>query len=139
MRTKNNRSHSQMPEVNLIPMLDVLMTVLTFFIIVSMTLTGEQLFNVSLPTGQAKDGKQAESEQAKLTIGLDKDGKTVMDNKTATEQDVVQRVQKFLSENPKGIVTLKADKGLKYENVLGLLRTLRDLGGDRIFLAIEKG
>jgi len=139
MRTKNNRSHSQMPEVNLIPMLDVLMTVLTFFIIVSMTLTGQQLFNVSLPTGQAKDDKQAEAKKAKLTIGLDKDGKTVIDNKPVTEQEVVQRVQKFLSENSKGIVTLKADKGLKYENVLGLLRTLRDLGGDRVFLAIEKG
>lgn len=128
-----------MPEVNLIPMLDVLMTVLTFFIIVSMTLTGQQLFNVNLPSGQAKDDKQAEAKKAKLTIGLDKDGKTVMDNKPSTEPDVVQRVQKFLSENPKGIVTLKADKGLKYENVLGLLRTLRDLGGDRVFLAIEKG
>ncbi|MBW4657640.1 MAG: biopolymer transporter ExbD [Drouetiella hepatica Uher 2000/2452] len=139
MRTKNNRSHSQMPEINLIPMLDVLMTVLTFFIIVSMTLTGEQIFNVSLPTGQSEEDKQAEAKQAKLTIGLDKDGKTVMDNQPAVEQAVVQRVQKFLSENPEGIVTLKADKGLKYENVLGLLRTLRDLGGDRVFLAIEKG
>jgi biopolymer transport protein ExbD len=127
-----------MPEINLIPMLDVLMTVLTFFIIVSMSLTGEQLFNLNLPTGEAESGKKTASENVKLTIGLDKDGKTVMDNQPATEPEVVQRVQKFLSENPEGVVTLKADKGLKYENVLGLLRILRDMGGDRVFLAIEK-
>ena len=138
MRTRNNRPHSQMPEINLIPMLDVLMTVLTFFIIVSMSLTGEQLFNLSLPTGEAESGKKTASENAKLTIGLDKDGKAVMDNQPTTEQEVVQRVQEFLSENPKGVVTLKADRGLKYENVLGLLRILRDMGGDRVFLAIEK-
>ncbi|MBI4782088.1 MAG: biopolymer transporter ExbD [Oscillatoriophycideae cyanobacterium NC_groundwater_1537_Pr4_S-0.65um_50_18] len=127
-----------MPEINLIPMLDVLMTVLTFFIIVSMSLTGEQLFNLNLPTGETESGKKTASENAKLTIGLDKEGKTVMDNQPMTEPEVVQRVQKFLSENPKGVVTLKADKGLKYENVLGLLRILRDMGGDRVFLAIEK-
>ncbi|HEY9640456.1 MAG TPA: biopolymer transporter ExbD [Coleofasciculaceae cyanobacterium] len=128
-----------MPEVNLVPMLDVLMTVLTFFIIVSMTLTGQQLFNVNLPTGKAKADAPSETKTAKLTIGLNNTGEKVMDNKPVTDQEVVQQVQKFLADNPKGIVTLKADKGLKYESVLGLLKTLRDIGGDRVFLAIEKG
>jgi biopolymer transport protein ExbD len=128
-----------MPEVNLVPMLDVLMTVLTFFIIVSMTLTGQQLFNVNLPTGKAKADAASETKTATLTIGLDNTGKTVINNKRVTEQAVVQQVQKFLAENPKGVVTLKADKGLKYESVLGLLKALRDIGGDRVFLAIEKG
>ncbi|NJR65761.1 MAG: biopolymer transporter ExbD [Leptolyngbyaceae cyanobacterium CRU_2_3] len=139
MRFKNNRSHSQMPEVNLVPMLDVLMTVLTFFIIVSMTLTGQQLFNVDLPTGKTKENAQTATKTAKLTIGLNSTGQMVIDNQTVTEQAVVQQVQTFLSTSPNGIVTLKADKGLKYESVLGLLKTLRDIGGDRIFLAIEKG
>ncbi|NEQ28726.1 MAG: biopolymer transporter ExbD, partial [Microcoleus sp. SIO2G3] len=31
-----------MPEINLVPMMDVIMTILTFFIIVSMTLTNQQ-------------------------------------------------------------------------------------------------
>ena len=35
MRSRNRQTHHKPPEVNLVPMLDVLMTVLTFFIILS--------------------------------------------------------------------------------------------------------
>ncbi|MEM6424137.1 MAG: biopolymer transporter ExbD, partial [Cyanobacteria bacterium P01_D01_bin.128] len=43
MRSRKQRPASRVPEVNLVPMMDVLMTVLTFFIIISMSLTGQQL------------------------------------------------------------------------------------------------
>ncbi|MEM1311403.1 MAG: biopolymer transporter ExbD, partial [Cyanobacteria bacterium P01_H01_bin.153] len=36
---RRRSSDSKIPEVNLVPMMDVLMTVLTFFIIISMSLT----------------------------------------------------------------------------------------------------
>ncbi len=45
------KSSSQVPEINLVPMMDVLMTILTFFIIISMTLSSQQrALNVTLPS-----------------------------------------------------------------------------------------
>jgi len=86
MRSRRRRSaKSQIPEVNLIPMLDVLMTVLTFFIIISMGLTGQQLLNVRLPESVPGDGAVEETQVAQidaLVVGLDKDGKLVLDNET---------------------------------------------------------
>jgi biopolymer transport protein ExbD len=60
MRFKSQQKSSQMPDVNLVPMMDVIMTILTFFIIVSMTLTAEQgAVNVTLPsTGGAGVSKR---------------------------------------------------------------------------------
>jgi len=51
MRFKSKQKTSQMPELNLVPMMDVILTILTFFIIVSMTLTNRQnAVNVTLPS-----------------------------------------------------------------------------------------
>ena len=36
-RSRNNHGHGQIPEINLVPMMDVVMTILIFFVIVSMT------------------------------------------------------------------------------------------------------
>jgi biopolymer transport protein ExbD len=136
MRFKARRSNAEMPEVNLIPMMDVLMTVLTFFIVVSMSLTGQQLFNINLPQGKGgKDEKPAQ--QTKLTIGLNPQGQAVIENQTLTQTQVVEQVQTFLSQNPQGIVVIKADRGLTYRDVSQLLRAMRDIGGDRVFLGIE--
>ncbi|MBE9069935.1 biopolymer transporter ExbD, partial [Leptolyngbya cf. ectocarpi LEGE 11479] len=49
MGLKSRHQRSGIPEVNLVPMMDVLMTVLTFFVIISMELSGVQIFGVSLP------------------------------------------------------------------------------------------
>ena len=54
MKFKRQQRSSQMPELNLVPMIDLIMTVLTFFIVVSMTLTsGTGSVKVQLPSGQA--------------------------------------------------------------------------------------
>ncbi|NJK42085.1 MAG: hypothetical protein HC934_13530 [Acaryochloridaceae cyanobacterium SU_2_1] len=47
------RHHSvSTPEINLVPMIDVLMSVLTFFIIISMTLSRQKAIEVQLPQDQ---------------------------------------------------------------------------------------
>jgi biopolymer transport protein ExbD len=138
MRFKNKQSGSQLPEVNLVPMMDVLMTVLTFFIIVSMTLTGQQIFNLNLPqtSGAGADGEAAKRET--LVVGLDADRQTVIDNQPVNPNQLAQEMQQFLSENPDGVVLLKADRELTYDAVAELLKTMRDIGGDRVSLAIER-
>lgn len=138
MRFRNKES-SQLPEVNLVPMMDVLMTVLTFFIIVSMTLTGQQILNLNLPQ---TDGEGAEREAAArktLIVGLNADRQVIINNQPINPDQLAQQMQIFLAENPQGMVLLKADRELTYAAVAQLLKTMRDLGGDRVSLAIERG
>ncbi|NDJ17715.1 biopolymer transporter ExbD [Myxacorys almedinensis A] len=124
-----------MPEINLLPMMDVIMTILTFFIIVSMTLTSFQAVDVSLP--QSKDGKTTEKPANPLIVGLNQQGQLLLEGKTAPRDRLAQHIAAYLNATPDGTVVLKADKQLPYERVVQVLGTLRDMGGDRVSLAIE--
>lgn len=139
MRFKQQRSSSQMPEVNLVPMMDVLMTVLTFFIIISMTLSGQQLFNVQLPRTDGAGSQGETARKAMMVVGLDADSQIMLSDRPATETDLVQEMQAFLTKNPEGTVLLKADRSLNYKAVTQLLKIMRDIGGDRVSLAITQG
>lgn len=138
MRLKSQHKGSQMPELNLVPMMDVLMTVLIFFIILSMTFTaGQQAVNVQLPSADA--GTSTEKNPDPLVVGLDKDGKILLkDNQTVNNDRLAEEMKAYLESNTEGAVILKADKTLPYEQVIQLLGQMRDIGGDRVSLAIEE-
>jgi biopolymer transport protein ExbD len=139
MRFKNRSPQSQIPEVNLVPMMDVLMTVLTFFIIISMGLSGQQILNVRLPQSVAEGGlgeDEVISVDA-LMVGLDKDGNLVFDNQPTTWNALSQEVTTYFSQNPEGRLVLKADRELTYSQVAKLLADLRAIGGNRVSLAVE--
>ncbi|PSN07942.1 biopolymer transporter ExbD [filamentous cyanobacterium CCT1] len=141
MRARRRRQvNAQIPEVNLVPMMDVLMTVLTFFIIISMSLTGQQLLNVRLPQSVAGDGATEEPQIVQvdaLVVGLDKDGNMLLDNETITFNQLSQQVRTYFAQNPDGKLVLKADRELTYSQVSGLLTDLRAIGGNRVSLAVE--
>jgi biopolymer transport protein ExbD len=141
MRSRRRRQvNSQIPEVNLVPMMDVLMTVLTFFIIISMSLTGQQLLNVRLPQSVEGDGAVEETQIVQvdaLVVGLDKDGRMLIDSEPVTFNQLSQRVRSYFAQNPNGKLVVKADRELTYSEVAGLLTDLRAIGGNRVSLAVE--
>ncbi|QQE65984.1 biopolymer transporter ExbD [Leptolyngbya sp. BL0902] len=121
------------------PMMDVLMTVLTFFIIISMGMTGQQILNVRLPQSVAEGGLgegEVVSGEA-LVVGLDNDGNLVLEGQPVTWAQLSQQVQTYFSQNPGGQLVLKADRTLAYREVATLLTDLRSLGGNRVSLAVE--
>ncbi len=138
MRFKTNRQDQDgVPEVNLVPMMDVLMTVLTFFIIVSMTLTGTPIAGLLLPkTDGAGTGES--DDKAVLVVGLNAKAEVVLDDQPVDTAQLAAAMQKFYEQHPQGVVSLKADKSLTYSQVVKLLKTMRDIGGDRVSLAIDQ-
>jgi biopolymer transport protein ExbD len=136
MKTKN-RGKRTMPEVNLVPMMDVVMTILTFFIIVSMTLTNATVIKqVSLPSTDSKNSTENEPPEP-LVVGVNKQGQMILKEQPVGEAELGKQVVAYLEKNPKGAVVLKADKGLSYEKVIKAIAVLRDVGGDKVSLAVE--
>lgn len=140
MRSRNRRRHkaSELPEINLVPMMDVLMTILTFFIIISMSLTGQQLLGINLPQSTTKSGEEKEAPKQKLVVGLSDKGQAFIGKQNITQDALAKQVGDFLTQNPEGVVMLKADRRLNFKEVADLLKTLRDIGGDRVLLGIER-
>ncbi len=131
----SQKKDSQIPEVNLVPMMDVIMTILTFFIIISMTMTDFASVNIPLP--RTEKGSSKEKVPEPLVVAMNGQGQISLKNKNITSSQLAQEVVTYLNKNPKGVVVLKADRKLAYEKVVQILGTLRDVGGDRVSLAIE--
>lgn len=129
------RSVTPVPEPNLVPMMDVVVTILLFFVLASMAPKAKMIKNVALPS--ADKGKVEETLPDPLVIGINKQGQTLVENQPLDDLAMGQKVVEYLNKNAKGSVVLKADKGLQYEQVVKKLGVLRDVGGDRVSLALE--
>lgn len=134
MRFKRHR-RTAIPEVNLVPMLDVLMTVLTFFIIVSMTLTLEQGVEVQLPSQEPATPEQANP--LPLIVQLKPQDQLLLNNQPIAKPQLEPGIREYLKANPKGAVVLQADRQLPYEQVIELLGEMKEVGGKQVSLAIE--
>jgi biopolymer transport protein ExbD len=136
-RAQQQRQNS-MPEVNLVPMMDVIMTILTFFIILSMTMSNFQSVDVRLPgKGDQKGNAQKSTPVDPIIVGLTVQGQITVQNAVVTREQMIQQALDYLGKNPEGVVILNADKAVPYEQVVQLLGVLRDVGGDRVSLAIQ--
>lgn len=137
MRLKKGKDSNRLPEMNLVPMLDVLMAVLTFFIIISMTLAVDKTMEVQLPTNAASPAASPlEKEPDPLVVEMTKQGLTVKDQPIAPPQ-LAPQVKTYLAQNPKGIAVLRADPRVPYEQVIRVLSEMQSVGGDRVSLALD--
>lgn len=134
MRFKSRRSGT-LPQVNLVPMLDVLMSVLTFFIISAIALTDRRLGDIEIPGG---GGNFPLENTEVLVIGLNQEGAILSNNQIITETELATLLQGYLQSNPDGTILLKADRDLAYTEVSQLLKKMGEIGGDRVSLAVQK-
>ncbi len=145
MKFKSQSRSSQMPEVNLIPMMDVIMTILTFFIIVSMTLTNSTgSVKVELPGGKSAAAAKDKQPDRQI-IKIDAQGQFYLIKSTggaeipATMAQLEPQVRAYLQQNPKGMVLINADRTLSYDKVIQVLTQLKAIGGDRVSLGFKPG
>lgn len=143
MGFKTRQNRSSVPEVNLVPMMDVLMSVLTFFIITSMSFTTQVTADIDLPeagtssTGKSGAGVREEKTPDPLVIGLNQKGEIVLGSQPIDQEQMAETMVSYLSEKPEGVVVLKADRKLSYQQVEQLLGEMQKVGGDRVSLALQ--
>lgn len=137
MALKARSRDRKIPEVNLIPMLNVMMGILAFFVMITMTLTEEQGVEVQLP-GDPEQAPPADSEPPPvLVVQLTEQGFLQVEGETMTMDDLRPQLRLFLQRDEEAIVVLEANEQLSYERVLQALADLKAIGGDRISLAID--
>lgn len=130
------RQTTAMPEIQLVPMMDVLMSILAFFIVVSMTLTRQpSAVDVQLP-GVRSGANLATTSPASIVV-LDARGQIWLGDREIAPEQLEAEITAYLQANPTENILLKADRQLPYERVIQLLGQMRAVGGDRVSLAIS--
>jgi biopolymer transport protein ExbD len=140
MKFSQRYQSDSVPEINLVPMMDVLMTVLTFFIILAMTLTAQLSLNVQLPGAPGSEETplpEPLTESGPMIVSLGKNNAIQVDETEIDRQRLKQEIVAYFAKNPKGTVFLQPSRQQSYEFVLQLLGDMRAVGGDRVSLIID--
>jgi biopolymer transport protein ExbD len=140
IRSYNSTSNA---EINVIPLLDVVFSVLAFFILLTAGLAEPSSIGVDLPESNRNGNSTSNSgnpiQPDMLVITLDRLGATRIDRQPLEQAALEQRIKTYLGQYPQGIVVLNAeDKSVSYQQVIVFLEYLRGLAGDRVAIATSK-
>lgn len=141
MKIRSVNANAQV-EVNVIPLLDVVFSILAFFILLSAGLTAPQRIGVDLP--QVGDPRSAQTTTSQpqpemLIVTLDKSGKTRIEDKAFEASGLEVEVKSFIDKYPQGLVVLNAeDPTVSYQQVINKVADLRKVAGNRVAIATSK-
>jgi biopolymer transport protein ExbD len=122
--------------IEIIPLIDVIFCILTFFILAALQMTRQQAINVELP--KASSGVPQMREM--LIVTLDDFGQVYVEQQQMSSIDQLSgSLKNYNSTNPNGLMVLYASRTASYNDVVQVLDLLRTVGGDRVALATLPG
>lgn len=127
----NLGSQTEEARIEIIPLIDVIFCILTFFILAAVGLTRQSGINVDLPRASTGSSQMREM----LIVSLDPIGQLYVDRNPVTEQELVRSLLNYQIDSPDGLVVLYASRSASYNEVVEVLDLLRSSGSDRVALA----
>lgn len=112
------------------PMVDVVLVLVIFFMLASNLIGVERKLRVQLP--QAKSATSSQSPL--ITVTLSKTGEISVEGAAVTLSNLSGTLKDRL-ENTGGKVLLRADRAAPYGNVVKVMDTIKQAGGNQIALA----
>ena len=112
----------QMADINMTPMIDVMLVLLIIFMVAAPMLTTG--VDVNLP--ESRTGKNLESEV--LTVSLAADGRLQFDNQFVQEPALKKLLHDRASEGRKRPVLVRADHNIPYGRVIAVVDAIREAG-----------
>lgn len=117
-------------EINIVPLVDVLV-VLIFFFLVSMQFRNLTLLNLTLPKVETAGRENATDS---LQIGVDVEGTFFLNGEPIAEEDLVARVREVADLRPDTPVLIMADENSLLRKVTFIMDTCRKAGLERVRL-----
>lgn len=123
------------PQINIVPMIDVVFAILTFLIVSSLSLSKSEGLPVNLPKASTS---QIQDSPAKITVTLDAQGKFMVDKKLVNLDQIESTVRQVMGSNPSALIVLNADKSVNHGNVVEVMDRLRRIKGAKLGIATTK-
>ena len=119
------------PEINLIPMIDVLLVIL-IFLMVSTTYTRFAELQINLP--QADASKPVERPN-QINVSVDAQGKYVINRSPVAFRDVTafsEELRRAAGSTPDPVIIINADANASHQSVINIMEAARVAGYGRI-------
>ncbi|MEA5574049.1 biopolymer transporter ExbD [Calothrix sp. UHCC 0171] len=122
-------------QINIVPMIDVIFAILTFFIMSTLFLTRQEGLPVNLP-------KAATSQQAqiptKITVTVEASGQVSLNKKPTTVAALTEQIRTLMGTNPESVVVINADTKVEHGNIVAVMDQVRQVKGAKLAIATQK-
>ena len=119
-------------KIDILPMIDIIFSILAFLIISSLYLTRVETVSVELP----KASNSITQNKKFVNISIDKGGNLFLNKNRIKLQDIKDKVVNLTNEN-KNLVVLNADKNVSHGYVISVLDVLRSIDGLKIAISTK--
>jgi len=132
MPAPQQRFGTMMSEINVVPLVDVVLVLLIIFMITAPML--QMGVDVDLPRITTKP---MPSEEERVVVTLTKERKFFIDKYEVPQEQLRERLKSILDRRVNREVFLRADQSLPYGEVMALMGMLRESGVEKLGMVTE--
>ena len=121
-------------QINIVPMIDVIFAILTFFIMSTLFLHRSEGLPVNLP--KAAPAK-AQSSAAPISVTVDSAGNVSLNRQPVTLETLPVKVQELMGKNTEVVVIINADQSATHGQVVVVMDRVRQVKGARLAIATQ--
>ena len=134
MKRRNFRENNQ-PLVMIIPMIDIMLFLLVFFMLSTIYMVQTNNFQVTLPQSETKQQQENPPNVIKVTVMAN--GEIMFEDEKVQKNQLAQKIFETLSADNETFFVLLGDKMTRYEQVVNVLEIMKKSGIRHISIATE--
>ena len=120
-------------QINILPMIDIIFVILSFFIVSSLYLVKLETIPVKLPNAETS----TQEKDSLIVVTLNLENKVFINEKFIEISILENEIRSRLRNSKNKKVVLRADKGIKYGKVISILDILRKIENIKIGVSTE--
>jgi biopolymer transport protein ExbD len=122
-------------QINVVPLLDVVFTLLTFFVISSLFLTNSDGLPVNLL--KANSGQPSQTSE-KITVTIDSQGQVSVNLQPTTFDGLIEKIRTLVGSNQNVLVVINADEKANMGVAVAVMDKVRKVPGTKLAIATQK-
>jgi biopolymer transport protein ExbD len=127
--------HAPMSEINMVPLIDVMLVLLIIFMITAPLLT--HAVKIDLPSASSQLSDEIPET---VSLALDAGGQLFWNDQPLAEADLAGRLQAAAVQQPQPEVHLRADRETRYQKLAEVMSAAREAGIRKIgFITLPSG
>ncbi len=134
MRTPDESERPIEIATTIVPLMDVVFAILTFFIMSSLYLTKSEGLLVNLP----KASQSQQQQQTRVNITVLADGTLALNKRIIGLDQLEPNVRSLMAATQQTIVIINADKTVEHGNVVAVLDQVKKIEGIKVAIATKK-
>ncbi len=121
-------------EINIVPMIDLVFSILAFFIISTLYLTRSEGLPVNLPTAATAEIQR----QSTIKVTINPNGEIRLNGQLVELQQLTDQVSSIVVPNSESLVIINADETVAHGRVVSVMDSLRQVKGVKLAIAAER-